>query len=134
VLRAAYGRELAMALGDGLRAEDLNVILLYLSSTPAGSEPPGVSAAVAELVQSRGEPMVNDWQQFKDRLHAEGLEQGLEQGLRQGIALALEIKFGAAARELVPRLDHVHDARQLEALLEAVRRAERPEDLAALLA
>lgn len=89
--------------------------------------------------------MVNDWQRHLDKLRAEGrsegieqglergLEQGLEQGLRQGIALALEIKFGAAARDLVPHLEDLAEAQQLEARLEAVRHAARPEDLVGLL-
>ena len=78
--------------------------------------------------------MVNQWLKYEDSLRAEGRQQGLEQGLRQGAVLALKSKFGEGCRELLPAIDSLHDARQLQAALDAVLKAEEPEDLARELA
>jgi len=78
--------------------------------------------------------IVNQWLKYEDSLRAEGREQGLEQGLRQGIALALELKFGSDGQVLLPAIDGLHDARQLQAALDAVRRAAQPMELAKELA
>lgn len=82
--------------------------------------------------------MVNQWLKYEDSLRAEGrqqgLEQGLEQGLRHGIALVLELKFGSAGKGLLSSIDDLHDAARLQAALDAIRKAERPDDLARKLA
>ena len=82
--------------------------------------------------------MVNQWLKYEDSLRAEGrqqgLEQGLEQGLRHGIALVLELKFGSAGEGLLRSIDDLHDAARLQAALDAIRKAKRPDDLARKLA
>jgi predicted transposase YdaD len=140
-LRAAFTRDLVAALVEildrlervgeiELQVRDLDTILLYLSATPAGQTPKRVREAMNEAVQTRGGEMVNDWELYKEELRAEGLEQGLERGLRQGIALALEIKFGTAGLALVPAIEQVHDADQLQAVLDSIRDATSPDDVA----
>ena len=87
--------------------------------------------------------MVNSWLKHEEDLRAEGRQQGFEQGFEQGLAqglrqvvvLALELNFDTASRELLlPALDNLHDARQLQAALDAVLKAHQPEDLARELA
>lgn len=77
--------------------------------------------------------MINEWEMVREEWRAEGreegLEKGLEQGLRTGIALALDLKLGAAGLALVPELAHVHDAAQLQALLDAMRDVASPDEL-----
>lgn len=148
-LRAAFSRDLEGTLNAvldrldqlsdmGLLVRELRFILVYLSATPVGAQSPGVAEAADRLLQSRGTPMVNSWLKHEEDLRAEGrqqgLEQGLERGLRQGAILALESKFGEYGRELLPAIDSLHDARQLQAALDAVLKAKGPEDLSRELA
>lgn len=59
----------------------------------------------------------------------QGLGEGEEKGLREGIALALEVKFGAAARRLMPKLRRLHDVRKLRAVGRAIKSAKSLEDI-----
>ena len=144
-LRAAFGQDLEATLNlvldhlvqlrdDGLLVREWRLILLHIGATPAGILAPGVDEVATRILRSRGAPMVNQWLKYEDSLRAEGREQGLEQGLRQGIALALELKFGSDGQVLLPAIDGLHDARQLQAALDAVRRAAQPMELAKELA
>jgi hypothetical protein len=63
----------------------------------------------------------------------EGLKKGREEGeaigLRKGIALAVKIKFGAAASSLLPLVDKVSDLTVLRTLHDAIPDAATMEDL-----
>ncbi len=67
----------------------------------------------------------------------EGLEQGLEQGHEQGyrdgllaaIALGLELKFGVEGLKLMPEIKGIRDVGILEIVEQAIRTAQRPEEL-----
>ena len=148
-LRAAFGQDLEATLNlvldhlvqlrdDGLLVREWRLILLYIGATPAGIRAPGVDEVATRILRSRGAPMVNQWLKYEDSLRAEGrqqgLEQGLEQGLRHGIALVLELKFGSAGEGLLRSIDDLHDAARLQAALDAIRKAKRPDDLARKLA
>lgn len=60
-----------------------------------------------------------------------GIEQGLAQGrtegaiggLLRGIATALEIKFGPASADLLPRIQEISDPARLEAILDTIKTA-----------
>jgi hypothetical protein len=56
-------------------------------------------------------------------------EEGLEKGLLAGIASRLKIKFGPAGTRLMPRIRKVKDVSRLEAILEAIQEANKPDDL-----
>ena len=117
-----------------LLVRELRNMLVFLGPAPVGVQSPGVAEAADRWLQSRGTPMVNSWLKHEEDLRAEGRQQGLERGLRQSTILALESKFGEYSRELLPAIDCLHDARQLQAALGAVLKAKGPEDLSRELA
>jgi flagellar biosynthesis/type III secretory pathway protein FliH len=58
-----------------------------------------------------------------------GIAKGRSEGLIEGLALALEIKFGVAAQELIARLETIHDITILESVKERIRTATTIDDL-----
>jgi hypothetical protein len=54
---------------------------------------------------------------------------GLEQGLLAGIEVSLEVKFGPEGLKLMPEIREVHDHELLRAILEAIKRASRPDEV-----
>jgi hypothetical protein len=67
----------------------------------------------------------------------QGLEQGLERGrreaLQQGIEIALELKFGASGLELLPVVQAERRVDVLHAVQRAIRTAQSPAEIRALL-
>jgi Putative transposase, YhgA-like len=63
----------------------------------------------------------------------EGRQEGEAKGLREGIALALEIKFGAAGLELVPAIEKLENLTALRDLRETIKTAVSVKDLCELL-
>lgn len=59
---------------------------------------------------------------------------GLRKGLRAGIKSSLEIKFGPDGLALVPEIEQIHDIALLESVLDAIKTAEKPDDLRRLWA
>jgi hypothetical protein len=59
----------------------------------------------------------------------EGRQEGQQEGLTKGIAVALEMKFGAAGLQLVPEIGKIEAIEKLEAVLKAIPRAATLEDL-----
>jgi hypothetical protein len=70
---------------------------------------------------------------YERQAHQEGLEEGLVQGLVQAIAVALEEKFGAAGKRLLPRVRALRDADKLRALTRTVISAESLDEVKAAL-
>ncbi|GAB4178229.1 MAG: hypothetical protein Fur005_40430 [Roseiflexaceae bacterium] len=62
-----------------------------------------------------------------------GIAKGRAEGLVEGLALALEIKFGVAAQDVIAKLATIDDLAVLEALKECIRRATRVEEVQAIL-
>jgi len=58
-----------------------------------------------------------------------GREEGRAEGLQRAIELALEPKFGEAGLRLMPEIRAITDAQKLEAVLQAIFAAARPEDM-----
>lgn len=56
-------------------------------------------------------------------------EKGLVQGLLTGIEVALDIKFGNDGLKLLPEIREVTDVEKLKAIQQAIKTAEKPEDL-----
>ncbi len=54
---------------------------------------------------------------------------GMEKGLLRGIEVCLKIKFGAAGLELLPEIRELQDHELLQAVLEAIKTADSPDDL-----
>ncbi len=63
-----------------------------------------------------------------------GLEKGLRQGLLEGIALALETKFGALGRKLLPKVESLAEIRQLRRFARFVMKADTLEQVQDYLA
>ncbi len=61
-----------------------------------------------------------------------GIQKGLKQGLLEVIALALEVKFGAAGKRLLPRVRALEDVEQLRALARALMAVETLDEAKAL--
>ena len=114
----------------GLLVRELRIILVYLSATAVGAQPPGVTEAAERLLQSRGAPMVNSWLKHEDDLRAEGRQLGL----RQCVLRALDSRLGAGAVHLQPYIDGLHGTEQLETALDAILKTEDAESLARALA
>ena len=55
------------------------------------------------------------------------------EGLQAGIALALKIKFGAASKKLLRKIQAIQDIAKLQILMDAVETAETLEDFQSLL-
>ena len=51
-------------------------------------------------------------------------EEGRVEGLLEGIAVALEAKFGAAGKKLLPKVRELNDLKKLRALARALQSAE----------
>jgi hypothetical protein len=81
---------------------------------------------LARFEQERRMPYVTSIERLA---REEGLEKGLEKGLLAGIASSLKIKFGSAGTRLMPRIRKVKDVSRLEAILEAIQEANKPDDL-----
>src|SRR5262249_8168899 len=60
-------------------------------------------------------------------------KEGLEEGLLEGIALALEIKFGAAGEKLLPKVQKLHDVEKLRAPGGAITKAESLDEVKPLI-
>lgn len=63
----------------------------------------------------------------------EGREKGLVEGMRKVLIPALESKFGAKAKRLLLKIEALQDPEKLQAVADALKTAERIEDLRALL-
>src|SRR5262249_5840574 len=64
---------------------------------------------------------------------AEGLQQGREEGLVEAIAMALQTKFGAAGKRLLPRGRALGDVEKLRALTRKLLSAETLDEVKAAL-
>ena len=62
-----------------------------------------------------------------------GIEKGYLEDIQKNIATSLQIKFGAPGKRLVSRVRKINDLDQLEALFEAVLKAENLAEIRALL-
>jgi hypothetical protein len=58
-----------------------------------------------------------------------GMKQGIKKGLMEGIALALDVKFGAAGRKLLPTFRDVDDVKVLRALTRAIKKAKSVDEV-----
>jgi hypothetical protein len=54
---------------------------------------------------------------------------GIEKGLLEGIEVLLEFKFGDEGLKLMPELRELQDYEALRAVLRAIKKAAKPEDL-----
>ena len=55
--------------------------------------------------------------------YEKGIEQGRVAGLREGIALALDLRFGAAAAPVIAEVQQLNDLALLEAILRQIKPA-----------
>ncbi len=100
-----------LRLGEvGLRAREVDIILLYLGATPADRRPPGVLAAVREAAQTGSDEMINEWELQKQRWRDEGRGEGEARGEARGEAKGrvegvLEARFGTVPQEVQATLD-----------------------------
>ncbi len=62
-----------------------------------------------------------------------GRQEGLEEGLLKAIALGLELKFGAAGKRLLPKIQALHNVERLNALTRALKSAETIEEIKQLI-
>jgi len=58
---------------------------------------------------------------------------GIEKGLKEAIAIALGAKFGTPGKRLMPRVQEIHDADELRALLKATFSVENLQAIRELL-
>ena len=58
-----------------------------------------------------------------------GRQEGLEEGLLEGIALALEMKFGAAGKKMLAKVRALHDIAKLRAVARALKSAENLDEV-----
>jgi len=63
----------------------------------------------------------------------QGLQEGLQQGLLDGIELALEIRFSSEGLKLMPQIYRIQDLGRLRVVRNALRTAERLEDIRDLI-
>ncbi|MFN4259660.1 MAG: hypothetical protein ACK4RK_10195 [Gemmataceae bacterium] len=63
----------------------------------------------------------------------EGWQEGQLEALREGVAVALELKFGAAGLQMVPALASITEADKLHTLLRAIKTAQSLDELHSLL-
>jgi hypothetical protein len=75
------------------------------------------------LEQGRQEGRQEGREEGREKGRQEGREEGKRAGLLEGIALALEIKFGAEARTLLPALQALTELDALRAFEQAIRTA-----------
>jgi hypothetical protein len=59
----------------------------------------------------------------------EGVQEGLREGLVEGIAVALEARFGAAGKKLMPQIRALDDVAILRSLLKATSKARTTKDI-----
>jgi hypothetical protein len=62
-----------------------------------------------------------------------GIAKGRAEGLVEGLALALEIKFGVAAEDVIAKLATIDDLAVLEALKDGIRTATSIDQVRAIL-
>ena len=62
-----------------------------------------------------------------------GRQEGLEEGLLEGIALALEMKFGAAGKKMLSKVRALHDIAKLRAVARALKSVDTLDEVKRLL-
>ncbi len=85
---------------------------------------------IAQFEEERRMPYVTSIERFALE---RGRQEGLEEGLLKAIALGLELKFGAAGKRLLPKIQALHNVERLNALTRALKSAETIEKIKQLI-
>jgi hypothetical protein len=116
----------------GLSAEDVRQLfrlLDWMLQLPEGLDQQ-FREEIGHFEEERRMPYIPTYERMA---HKEGLEKGRAEGMVEAIGVALEAKFGAAGKRLLPRVRALRDAEKLRALTRTLISAESLDEVKASL-